>query len=481
MSQKDTQRQRLDFMASEDKDFYLFFLNKKLRNMRKKLEQIDDLMKRDQKSLKPEQLGKISSKAEVTQNVEHYEKLKEIYYNAYKFAVEEGRIPNQERSMDQNTQRQQHNIDAMDNNKPVQYIPDRKEGVIPTEDQLLKNALTKIVNLVFSSQIIEDPLKRQALVRTNEKEESHLDQEEVIKVQQFCQLVLAPSQNKDGLKIEDKIKESVESLLLYIKAEDDAILPHKTHRNLQQTVEKIIHTSSSINTSSSIDFRSDKASPQKMIENRSNTDSNLKDERQTLQSSFHESSEQELQVIAAAVQPDFDDSSRSPEKTEFTAPKEVRVVRFVDEIEKGMQNQPKEVSGHSKNPHEGRGSILKDSKHIIDHDKDTIDNTKVESQGGEEVEEQRSFRRKTFNNEQEFNNKSRYDTKVTPQQSNKYTNSWTNRQNRQNTDYEQANYKNAGAYKRDKYESNDYNKAGAKNNQYQYRQYVEKKSYESKN
>ena len=477
MSQKDTQRQSFDLMVSEDKDFYLFFLNKKLRNMRKKLEQIDDLMKRDQKLLKPEQLEKINSKTEVTQNVEYYDKLKEIYYNAYKSAVEEGRITNQERSIDQNTHTQQQTIDPIGDNKPVQNTLDRKEDVITTEDQLLKNALTKIVNLVFSSQIIEDPLKRQALVRVNEKEESQLNQEEVIKVQQFCQLALVPNQNKEGLKIEDKIKESVESLLNYVKAEDEANLSHKTYRNIQQTVEKIIHTSSL----SSIDFRSDKTSPQKVIENRSNTDSNLKDERQTLQSSFHESSEQEPQVNAAALQPDFDDSSRSPENAQFTAPKEAKAVRFVDEIEKDMQNQPKEVNSHSKNSHEGRGSILKDSKHIIDHDKDAIDSTKTESRGEEEVVEQRSFRRRTFNNEHESNNKPSYDTKTTRQQSNKYNNSWNNRPNRENTDYDQANYKNGGSYKRDKYESNDHNRAGAKNNQYQYRQYVEKKSYENKN
>ena len=67
----------------EDKDIFLVSLNKKFRNLNKKLRDIEELEKQASDSLKQEQKAKIQSKSSLKENVAEIEKIKSFYFKAY--------------------------------------------------------------------------------------------------------------------------------------------------------------------------------------------------------------------------------------------------------------------------------------------------------------------------------------------------------------------------------------------------------------
>ena len=79
-------RQKID----EDNDVFLSFINKKKRNNKKKLTEIEELEKRDPSTLKPEQIAKIKSKQEVVKQNNYWHEIKDLYYQALKSNLEEG-------------------------------------------------------------------------------------------------------------------------------------------------------------------------------------------------------------------------------------------------------------------------------------------------------------------------------------------------------------------------------------------------------
>mmetsp|Transcript_33336 Transcript_33336/g.38821 ORF Transcript_33336/g.38821 Transcript_33336/m.38821 type:complete len:132 (-) Transcript_33336:33-428(-) len=72
----------------EEKDAFLSFINKRLRNNTKKLKEIQELEARE--NLKAEQKAKIQTKASIEENSKYYEGIKELYYQSLKTCAEEG-------------------------------------------------------------------------------------------------------------------------------------------------------------------------------------------------------------------------------------------------------------------------------------------------------------------------------------------------------------------------------------------------------
>lgn len=74
----------------EENDVFLSFINKKKRNNKKKLTEIEELEKRDQSTLKPEQVAKIKTKPEIKKQNDYWNEIKDLYYQALKSNQDEG-------------------------------------------------------------------------------------------------------------------------------------------------------------------------------------------------------------------------------------------------------------------------------------------------------------------------------------------------------------------------------------------------------
>jgi len=188
MSQKESVKKH-EPLFEEEKDFYLSYLNKKMRNSKKKLEQIDELLKKDPETLKPEQLEKVNARDEVLQSVKHFEDLKKLYYTAYKSALEEGKEA-----------------------KPKSVEKSDQKLKKPTETNHLEDALKKVLELFAFSQ---------------------LPNNQDTELQQFCNSLFNFA-SKSTSTLEERIQQSLQNIQPYIKSEEEK------YKTFQQTVQQSI-------------------------------------------------------------------------------------------------------------------------------------------------------------------------------------------------------------------------------------------------
>lgn len=184
-------------LIEEDKDFYLSFLNKKIRNTKKKLEQIDELLKKDPETLKAEQREKIDSRDEVLQTIKQHDDLKNLYYTAYKVSLEEGKATPKSKTSD-------------------------KKSKTETQDPV-EIALKKLLELFAFSQLAQ-----------NSSQDLSINQ-----LKQFCNSTLnftSPS----SLTIEERIQQSLNQIQPYIKSEGEFELQGEKFSNLHESVRQAL-------------------------------------------------------------------------------------------------------------------------------------------------------------------------------------------------------------------------------------------------
>ncbi len=181
-------------LIEEDKDFYLSFVNKKIRNTKKKLEQIDELMKKDPETLKPEQREKIDARDEVLQTIKYHEELKSLYYTAYKTSLEEGKAT------------------------PKSKTSEKKSDPVEV-------ALKRLLELFAFSQLANTQ---------NFGQELPINQ-----LKQFCNSNLnftSPS----SLTIEERVQQSLSHIKPYIQAEGEFELEGEKYSNLHESIHQAL-------------------------------------------------------------------------------------------------------------------------------------------------------------------------------------------------------------------------------------------------
>jgi hypothetical protein len=402
MSQKEVQKRR-DVFIEEEKDIYLSFLNKKLRNIRKKLEQIDELSKKDVKTLKPEQIEKINSRPDVVQNIQHFEELKDLYYTAYKTGLEEGKVPLKEGS-------------GKGSDKNTKGEKTGKQTDL-SRDEIIRDTIQKVLNLFSFSQSFENPIVKEGLQaeqRTNFEN-----------VHQFSQEVLNfRSVERD---INERRNESLEKLVSYIKAEDKPAYGESSYKKLQETVEQTLETSTFENII--------QAQQEKL--NQTQTSQKTEVEVEAKPEPVKETRE-ELPIGAAVLKPDSGDVNISPEKAQYIP----KVVRFVDEIEKDMLHTA-QIPERADGPEATKG-ILKESRE--QGDKNQAEEEREDTNGNQE---QKSFRKKRYNDE--------YGTQP------KYYNNGGRPQSNRGGNYPKRGF---SGHKENKYEGRNYSKGTYEYKQY---------------
>lgn len=188
-------------LIEEDKDFYLFFVNKKLRNTKKKLEQIDELLKKDPETLKPEQKEKVDSRDEVLQTIKYHEELKAFYYTAYKTSLEEGKVAPKSKTSEKKSK-----TEVQD---PVEV------------------AIRRLLELFAFSQLADHSSQ-------NFGQDLPVNQ-----LKQFCNSTLnftSPS----SVAIEERVQQSLKQIQPYIKAEGEFELEGEKYSNLHESVHQAL-------------------------------------------------------------------------------------------------------------------------------------------------------------------------------------------------------------------------------------------------
>jgi len=220
MAQKGSRKRELTI--DEEKDIFLSFINKKSRNNRKKLEQIDELVKKDKSTLKPEQLDKINSKAEVDAQVKYYDKIKDLYYEAQKTAKEEGK----------------EETGVTIKKEESQPEPTRKVSEPVEEKVSVTDSLLKILNLVHLAQLFGDHNKREEFRSKVDKHEHEFDI-----LYEFYAKIFTFSEADKFERVDSKINTSLKELEYYLNSDDKPALRNKSYKHLHESVERIVGTS----------------------------------------------------------------------------------------------------------------------------------------------------------------------------------------------------------------------------------------------
>jgi hypothetical protein len=372
MSQKKTET-----LIDEEKDFYLSFINKKLRNIRKKLDQIEELLRRDQTTLKSEQMEKINSRQEVLQSVKHFEELKDLYYSAFKAAGEEAKQAQKETS----SKKVPQNETSTKDRKSSQEDGLTEESRKTYREEIIRETVTKILNFASISQILNNSTKREDLSKLYEAEDKDSFTQGLVhlnNVQELHKSIFDIADHNDSVRIEDRVNQSIEKLTSYVSGEDQIAFGDKTYKSVQENVERIVNFSSYKNLTFA------KKEQQKVQQ-----EVQVQVAETLVVVVPQEESPAPLSSAAAILKPDIDDFAHSPEKGRYL-PKEPKMVRFVDEIERDMQsNQTKQRDTSSNQSVEGEIQVAKESKQP--------EESLEQEQTNQEPQEQKSFRKNGSN------------------------------------------------------------------------------------
>lgn len=208
----------------EEKDFFLASLNKRIRNARKKLEQIDDLAKKDKSTLKSEQLEKIKSRPEVLENIKYVDEIKDMYYSAYKTAKEEGKAVSSAAD----------NIPAAQTETQAQPVETQPQAQPQVQEVSHTDALGKVLNLVHFAQFFRDQGHVQQFRQANV--------ESVADFESFYELyvkIFTFSESDKLVRVEDKLNRSLSELESYVNGTQQPALRNQTYGHLQNIVEKV--------------------------------------------------------------------------------------------------------------------------------------------------------------------------------------------------------------------------------------------------
>jgi len=320
MTQKDSQKKR-EINLEEDKDFYLSYVNKKLRNTKKKLEQIEALLKKDQDALKPEQIEKIRSREEVVDSIKYLEDLKDVYYSAYKLGLEEGKVALPERSSEVTSERNDKAPEAPKVDKAAQSESDGGNvNVERIREEATIQTLKKVMNLIFVGRFFNDSANKETFLRDTQNQGLASDAQ-VTELQELGRLINGFTGVDEATKVEEKYAQSFEKLVDYVQASTD------NTRSTRTTYEFVENVANSTNFKNAL-LQTPKKHEQTVIQPEVKTE-------QT-----HEEKSVETNIIlellpngAELLKPDTDDVNKSPENMKYL-PKDIRTLKFVDEIEK---------------------------------------------------------------------------------------------------------------------------------------------------
>lgn len=250
MATKTTQKKH-GFNLDEEKDIFLAFVNKKIRNARKKIEAIEELAKRDKATLKAEQLEKINSRSEVNESIKTQEGLRDLYYSAFKIAKEEGRWqPGAEAASAGKKADEEGKVSE----QPVAAAPAESQTQTPAQPQVQgqseeerraehaqvsRDSLSKVLNLVHLAHFFHD----QSRVQQWNQSQGGQNAADLEALTEFYTKVLTFSDADKLGKIGDKLNSSLDELVAYVEGADEPAVRNRTYRALQEAAENVVRSS----------------------------------------------------------------------------------------------------------------------------------------------------------------------------------------------------------------------------------------------
>ena len=229
-------------IIEEDGDFFINYINKKIRNIKKKLREISDLEKLE--TLKKEQEDKINSKAQLEETVVNFEKTKLLYKEAQKenpdFKVEKHSVKKHKQEEKLHKQEEKHHQQQQENKEAEKKKSPEitKEMMENHGKEQMKKAVNSILNLVHVAQFFKDENNKNEYFSENKLEVSN----DFDVFYEFFTKVFQFSESTKFEKIGTKLDNSVLELANYLIGAHSPALRNKTYSYLFENVEKIANS-----------------------------------------------------------------------------------------------------------------------------------------------------------------------------------------------------------------------------------------------
>lgn len=239
MAQK---QKKYNLDIDEEKDIFLSSLNKKIRNNRKKLEQIDELSKRDKTTLKAEQIEKINSKSEVKESIKYIETIKGLYYEALKTAKEEGKalpVPVEgKKAQKEETAQEEAQAEPV-----VERVEESEEERAARAAQITHQNLSKVINLVNFAQFFRSQSNVQGFRQAYDAHKINVESvPDFESFYEFYAKIFTFSESDRLSKLGEKTSQALHELESYINGSEDPALRNKSYAYLQKIVETVVVT-----------------------------------------------------------------------------------------------------------------------------------------------------------------------------------------------------------------------------------------------
>ena len=210
----------------EEGDFFINFINKKVRNIKKKLREISELEKTSDE-LKREQIEKINSKEQLENSIIQYQKTKQLYKEAHKENP-------QEKKKEIKEKKGQEKISS-----EVKTSEISKEELELYGKKLINESVSFILNLIHVAQFYEEKNNRN--VENNKENFSNNDFDIIYEI---YKKIFVFTKNSKFEKVSIKIDNSSSVLIHYLNKSQSVAVGNKSYCYIFEIVEKIANCSS---------------------------------------------------------------------------------------------------------------------------------------------------------------------------------------------------------------------------------------------
>ena len=259
----------------EEKDAFLSFINKRLRNNNKKLKEIQELEARE--NLKAEQKAKIQSKPQILENSKYYEGIKDLYYQSLKVVEEEGgeyikppapksirkvSFEDQVRSGKKSPDLKKPDTEKQHDHHPEEKTQASEEMIKPVPAPL---DVREILNLTHFVPFFMDNVIREEFDHEFENMRESLDLGEYPDfdaIFDFHKKVFTFAEGSRYETIEMKIANSLTELELYLRRDQQLAIRERSYEYLHEIVKKL--TASAFFKNKQSDIQHEEA-PQSMV------------------------------------------------------------------------------------------------------------------------------------------------------------------------------------------------------------------------
>jgi hypothetical protein len=210
-------------MDEDSANFFINFLNKKIRANNKKIRDIETLEKLAVRN--PDQENKIKGKQAVLDSIQELERIQKVYQTAlneqFPQAAKQGKGAKQAKSQKQEVKPQ-----------VTEETKSEEKEVVQKQDSF---STRKILDLVHIAQYAKKSIRKREFIN----EVRNISEIELDVITEFFDKVFEFPQGAKFDKVREKLESSTSELSLYLQSSEKAAIGNKSYKVLLEAVERI--------------------------------------------------------------------------------------------------------------------------------------------------------------------------------------------------------------------------------------------------